>query len=232
MTRKRLLIALISTLALALALVVTDIATGFVTGGQTDTTAATGARQPSSPPVAPPLPTAEAAPGTQPPAAEIATPQPTEKARYVGISDDGRFAIAVVVWRSEAIAYVSNGTADEAWLSGVAGADRLVLSGDEGAVLDATVQNGTLSGTAAKGQWKTSFTLSKSEAPAGLYRASGTVDGNEVRFGLIVLPDQRQTGTQWVNGSPKPAPGWDLGDATVPYRGTELRVEPIEPGDV
>ncbi|MFJ4827285.1 hypothetical protein ACIP5L_28870 [Streptomyces bacillaris] len=235
MKRRKLLIALIAVLSLALTAVVTDIATGFITGNGAP--APSAAPQPGGPPgaaptgVVPEAGTAGDAPVVgETPAAFVA---PDEKARYVGTSDDGRFTIAVVVWATRAIAHITDGAADEAWLSGTAGGPALLLTGEGGeAVFHGTVQDGTLTGTASRGHWKAAFTLPEAEAPAGLYRAAGQVGDQRVTLGLIVAPDGSQTGIQWTDGKPRPAPGWDLEGSTVTFGGTELRVEAIAPHDV
>ncbi|MEV4880125.1 hypothetical protein [Streptomyces cyaneofuscatus] len=235
MTRRKLLIALITALSLALTVVVTDIATGFITGNRTP--APSAAPRPGGPPPAAPtavVPEAGGAGDTpvtgETPAAFVA---PDEKARYVGTSDDGRFTIAVVVWATGVIAHVTDGAADEAWLSGTAGGSALLLTGEGGeAVFHGTVRDGSLTGTASRGTWKAAFTLPAVEAPAGLYRAAGQVGDQRVALGLIVAPDGSQTGIQWTDGKPRPAPGWDLEGSTVTFGGTELRVEAVVPGDV
>ncbi|CAM5239831.1 hypothetical protein SMICM304S_06927 [Streptomyces microflavus] len=238
MTRRKLLIALITVLTLALTAVVTDIATGFITGDRTQ--APSAAPRPGGPPAAAPTAAAPEAENTggaggtpvtgETPAAFVA---PDEKARYVGTSDDGRFTIAVVVWATRAIAHVTDGAADEAWLSGTAGGSALLLTGEDGeAVFHGTVKDGSLTGTASRGSWKAAFTLPAVEAPAGLYRAAGQVGQERVTLGLIVRPDGSQTGIQWTGGTPRPAPGWDLDGSTVTFGGTELRVEAVAPDDV
>ncbi|MFE5819991.1 hypothetical protein ACFQ6S_42145 [Streptomyces sp. NPDC056479] len=228
MTRKRTLIALIAVLSLALSAVVIDIATGFITGDSRSAADAGGAPSGASSP--PSAPGAGEVPETPADAPDIAV-QPDEQARFIGSSNDGGFSVAVMVWKSKAIAYVSDGSAQEAWLSGTAGGDTLLLTGADGAVLHASVTDGALTGTAAWGQFEIAFTLPAAQPPAGLYHASAVVDGSQVRIGLIVMPDSSQTGIEWVDGVPQAAPAWDLEGATVPYRGTELQVKAIRPAD-
>lgn len=218
MTRIRLLIALITGLAVALTLVVVDIATGFVTGGTSTAVTATA-------------PGAGAEEGTGEPAPEFAEP-PT--GRYVGTSDDGGFTVAVIMWDTDVVAYVTDGQSNAAWLTGVYEGDgTLSLSGDGEAGLTASYDQGSFIGTAYRGGWVVRFSVPEVQAPAGIYRASGeTNNGVPVAFGLIVLPDESQTGLEWVDGEPGAAPAWDLSEASIDHEGTAFQVKPVQPGDV
>jgi len=221
MTRKQVLIALVSVLSVALATVVTGILTGFLPG--TEQTAA-------SPPVAPP--TAPAVSASAGPVQVIGGEQADEQARYVGTSEDGEYTVAVIVWSTSAIAHVTDGASREAWVKGTAGGDQLLLAGMTDAVLNAEVKGGKLAGSATFNQNKVKFSIPQVQAPAGIYRASGEVNGQKVRVGVIVLPDQQPTGIEWVNGKPSPVRTADLSGQTVHLAGADLRLEAIKPGDV
>ncbi|GAA1610296.1 hypothetical protein [Actinoplanes couchii] len=195
MTRRNVLIALVSVLSVALASVVTGILTGFL----------------------PTEPTAQAGPG------EVQT-------RYVVKS--GEFTVAVHVWKSDAIAHVTDGASRAAWMKGVSGGDRLLLTGKDGAVLDARVTGGTLTGTADVAGAKVTFAAPVVPAPAGVYRASGDVDGRKVRIDVIVLPNKEAAGIEWVDGKPSGTTEADLTGQTVQVDGNQLKLAAIQPGDV
>ncbi|MFJ7061954.1 hypothetical protein ACIQVA_30255 [Streptomyces microflavus] len=151
----------------------------------------------------------------------------------MGTSDDGRFTIAVVVRATRAIAHVTDGAADVAWLSGTAGGSALLLTGEDGeAVFHGTVEDGSLTGTASRRSRKAAFTLLVVEAPPVSTGRPARSGQERVTLGLIVRPDRSQTGIQWTDGTPRPAPGWDLDGSTVTFGGTELRVEAVAPDDV
>jgi hypothetical protein len=216
MNRKQVLIAAVGVLGVSLATVVTGIVTGFLP---------TGAGAGPPPPAA--------APAAGSPAGEPVPPAGDEQARYVGASEDGTFTVAVHVWENSAIAHVTDGVRRETWVKGTSGGDRLLLAGAGGAVLDAEVtDDGKLTGTAEFGAGTVAFAAPAVTAPAGIYRAAGEVGGQRVRVGMIVLPDRRAAGIEWVDGEPGSAPPADLTGRSVRVAGGELRLEAIRPGDV
>ncbi|WP_430788399.1 hypothetical protein [Actinoplanes sp. G11-F43] len=213
MTRRNVLIALVSVLSVALASVVTGIVTGFLPG-TTGTDRTTGA---------------DGAAANPPPAA---TDDRAEQARYVGKSEDGVFTVAVHVWENNAIAHVTDGRSREAWMKGVSGGDQLLLTGDDGGVLNARVTGGKLAGTAQVGGDRVAFSTPAVPAPAGIYRASGEVDGRSIRVDVIVLPNREAAGIEWVDGRPSGASEADLSGQSVEVAGARLSLAAIRPGDV
>ncbi|GLY00680.1 MULTISPECIES: hypothetical protein [Actinoplanes] len=169
-------------------------------------------------------------PASSPPASSAA-PAPPEQARFIGETEDSGFTVAVHVWENSAIAHLTDGRSREAWMTGVSGGDRLLLTGDDGAVLDARVSNGALAGAARVGGKQVTFALPPASAPAGIYRAAGEVNGKKVRADVIVLPDRRSAGIGWVDGQPSSLPD-DLTGQVVEVNGGELRLTAIRPGDV
>ncbi len=168
-------------------------------------------------------------------AERIRRPRDGEVARYVGMSDNATFAITIIVWEDRAIAYVGDGSGREAWLTGITRDNgEIVLGSEAGGVLNAVVNDERVTGSLVQPRWGTSFTVPLAEAPAGAYRAGGTVNGHEVVYSLVVLPDGRQTGIAWSAGAggpaPKPAPAIDLATATLTDRGVTLTVTPIDRG--
>ncbi|WP_250007567.1 hypothetical protein [Actinoplanes sp. M2I2] len=210
MNRKQVLIAVVSVLGVALATVLTGIVTGFLPTARAE-----------DPP--------RAAPAAAAAAAQAAGP---EQARYVGRSQDGAFTVAVHVWQNSAIAHVTDGVSREAWVKGTAGGDRLLLAGAGGEVLEARLTDGTAAGSAEFNGGKVAFSLPQVSAPAGVYRATGGNDGRPVRVDVIVLPDRRASGIEWVDGRPSTVQAADLTGQTVRVGDDELRLEAIRPGDV
>jgi hypothetical protein len=203
------LIAAIAALSVALTFVIANIVGGTAPAATESPAAArTGASQQA--------------------AERITRPREGEQARYVGVNRNGRTALAVIVWADKVIAYVCDGSTAEVWLKGTVSDGRMILEGDNGAVLDATVQGDHLVGTAGRGQWNVKFDVRRAEAPAGVYRAGGPVGDSEVGYALIVLPSGRQTGIAWTDGLPAPAPAFDLKTATLTDKGVTFRVDPIE----
>jgi hypothetical protein len=150
-------------------------------------------------------------------------PPPAETARFVGTSSDGRFAVAVVVWNTQAIGYLSAGPGTDVFMKGVVQGDQVQLAGAPGVAMQAMIVDGSLRGLATTGRKGIGFALPLAQPPAGAYLALGTTNGTPVRLGLIVLPDGRQVGS---------APAWDQRSATVDYNGTPLTVRAITLQDV
>lgn len=169
--------------------------------------------------------TAEAPDPTAEPTPEPATepaPSPTETeaaqaVTYVGYVDDDGASVAVIVTGDEAIAYLCDGNAVEAWLDGSAVDGQLELTGERGS-LTGDFDDLQATGQAIADDQTWTFTIEAVEPPEGLYRFADTIAGGaEVVGGWIVLPDGTQVGALNVDGQTQPAPALDVenGQATV-----------------
>jgi hypothetical protein len=173
-----------------------------------------------------PVPTT-AAPTTPAPT----TPAPAVPAgppvTYAGGVGGGGATIAIAVKDGQAIAYLCDGATAEAWLKGTAQGGKLDLTG-ENANLTGTYGNGVADGvvTAVGRDW--SFSVSKVEAPSGLYRASVDVANATIVGGWIVLVDGTQVGTQRKGGAVSPAPPLNVANGTSVLGGTTVTVTAID----
>jgi serine/threonine-protein kinase len=165
-----------------------------------------------------PDPTAEPTP--EPTTEPAPSPTETEAAQavtYVGYVDGGGASVAVIITGDEAIAYLCDGNAVEAWLDGGAVDGQLELTGERGS-LTGDFDDLQASGQATADDQAWTFTIEAVEPPEGLYRFADTIAGEaEVVGGWIVLPDGTQVGALNVDGQTQPAPALDLesGQATV-----------------
>jgi hypothetical protein len=140
---------------------------------------------------------APVAPATSaPPSAVATTPPPAvAQAAYAGRSSGDEVTVAIAVKDGRAVAYICDGKAIEAWLSGtVTGSDVTLKSKDGSATITGTVDDAkSLGSVAAAGkQWP--YAAKAVATPSGLYRGRADVRGVAVRIGWIVLPDGSQTG--------------------------------------
>jgi hypothetical protein len=136
------------------------------------------------------------------PSAQTSAPQQASapaSADYAGEVKDGTAAIAVSVHGGRAIAYLCNGGSMDAWFTGTAVNGRLTLTGKNGAHLDATFNSAGITGTAvADGQQvplQTERLTVQKKKDAGLFRATGTVEGKAVKAGWIVLQNGKTIGS-------------------------------------
>jgi serine/threonine-protein kinase len=213
MTRKGPLLTLLGGGALAAGLLIASI--NAATGGDDPGRALGGDGA---------TPTATASPEPSP----LPTPEPEEEPEpvtYVGWADGNVASVAIVVNGDEALAYVCDGVAVEAWLSGPAAGGELSLSGENGS-LTAGHDGARATGRTTVGGREFSFTIEAVAAPEGLYRFADTVAGGaDVVGGWIVLPDGTQVGILTVDGSPAPAPVLDVGTGRAEIEGTRVTVE-------
>jgi hypothetical protein len=166
-----------------------------------------------------PEPTEEAEP-----VEEVAEPSP-EPVTYVGYVDGGGASVAVIVTGDEAIAYVCDGAAVEAWLEGGAEDGRLDLSGANGSLTGSYDAEGATGETSA-GDRTWTFTIAEVAAPEGLYRFADTIAGGaDVVAGWIVLPDGTQIGAITADGVTRPAPELDLATGTATVDGETITAE-------
>jgi serine/threonine-protein kinase len=175
--------------------------------------------QPAQTPDPTPEPTPE--PTTEP----APSPTETEAAQavtYVGYVDGGGASVAVIVTGDEAIAYLCDGNAVEAWLDGSAVAGQLDLTGDRGS-LTGEFDDLQASGQAIADDQSWAFTIEAVEPPEGLYRFADTIAGGaEVVGGWIVLPDGTQVGALNTDGQTQPAPALDVETGQVTIDGTAV----------
>jgi serine/threonine-protein kinase len=165
-----------------------------------------------------PEPTTEPAP----------SPTETETAQavtYVGYVDGGGASVAVIVTGDEAIAYLCDGNAVEAWLDGSAVDGQLGLTGERGS-LTGDFDDLQASGQATADDQSWTFTIDVVEPPEGLYRFADTIAGGaEVVGGWIVLPDGTQVGALNVDGQTQPAPALDVENGRATVNGTVVTPE-------
>ncbi|MVO89555.1 hypothetical protein GPA10_33605 [Streptomyces sp. p1417] len=193
----------------------------------------------------------ESAPGTAPPPATSApakspaparTATPPEKpersplpaeARYTGRTDDDTASVAVTVRGGKAVAYFCDGRSTESWLKGNADDDgSLRLTGKRGAKLDGRLSrdNGEVRGTVVIRGKAWDFTAPRAGKPAGVYRATAEVRGEETDGGWIVQPDGSQVGILTRGGATAAAPRLDPDTgAVVLDDGGTLTARPVVP---
>lgn len=212
MTRKGPLVTLLCGAALAGVLLVASI--NAAGGGDEPDPALAGGASPTPPP--------------EPEPAQTGTPAPAqeeEPVTYVGYVDGGTASVAIIITGGEATAYVCDGAAAEAWLTGTAREGELRLDGDAGS-LTASYDVDQASGeTTAQGRdW--TFTVESVDPPEGLYRFADTVVGGaEVDGGWIVLPDGTQIGLLTVDGETAPAPALDPATGQVEVAGQAVTAD-------
>jgi serine/threonine-protein kinase len=146
--------------------------------------------------------------------------EPAESTTYVGYVDGGGASVAVIVTGDDAIAYVCDGSAVEAWLDGSAEGDELDLTGERGSLTGSFDElQATGEATADDQTW--TFTIEAVDPPDGLYRFADTIAGGaEVVGGWIVLPDGSQVGAINVDGQTQQAPPLDAETGQVTVDGT------------
>jgi serine/threonine-protein kinase len=133
--------------------------------------------------------------------------------------------VAVIVTGDEAIAYLCDGNAVEAWLDGSAVDGQLELTGERGS-LTGDFDDLQASGQATADDQSWTFTIEVVEPPEGLYRFADTIAGGaEVVGGWIVLPDGTQVGALTVDGQTQPAPALDVETGQVTIDGTAATPE-------
>lgn len=200
MKRKGPIVTLLGGAALAAALLIANI---NATGGDDD--AALAGDDQTAPPTTPAT-TPDASPEADPAGDQQAADDRVEPVTYVGWVDEGTASVAIVIDDDQATAYVCDGAAVEAWLTGPARNGELLLSGEDGELTGAYDLDRATGQTTVQGRdW--TFTIEQVAAPDGLYRFAETVAGGaEVSGGWIVLPDGTQVGVLTVDGDTQPAP--------------------------
>ncbi|GHH18205.1 hypothetical protein [Streptomyces lanatus] len=191
--------------------------------------ATTGTRNASSSPptTATPTPTPKSSPAPSPSPSKTPIPD----ARYTGRTDDDSASVAVTLRGGKALAYYCDGRAEEAWLKGDVNDDGTMrLTAEDGSVLNGALKEGNrIRGTVDVGGGSQAFTADRTTKPAGLYRATATVNGTETDGGWIVQPDGGQVGILTRDGRPAPAPRLDPGTGAVTVDGQRLTARPATP---
>jgi len=153
-----------------------------------------------------PAPPAAAAPAPAPATASQsspASPTPTatavanvpSKANYAGEVHGGGASVAISIHGSQAIAYVCNGSAIEAWYKGTAVSGVLIMTGKNNAHLSAIYDFGKVTGDVLAHGTDYRFTVGVVHKPSGLYQATAVVRGATVKAGWIVLSNGSKVGS-------------------------------------
>lgn len=194
-------------------------------------------------PQAPASPAAAATPA----AASTATAQPSSaspaptatavanvpvRANYAGEVNGGGASVAISIHHGQAIAYVCNGSAVEAWLKGTAAGGRLVMTGKDGAQLSANYNSHRAFGDVSAHGIHYSFSVYTVHKPSGLYQAIAKVRGARIKAGWIVLPDGTQVGSLESDAdaaapSATKAPALDVAAGTAQDGDNVLHVIPV-----
>jgi hypothetical protein len=180
-----------------------------------------------------PAPTATARPSAASPAATAtAAAKLPARADYAGEVHGGGASVAISVHGSQAIAYVCNGSAIEAWLKGTAAGGRLTMTGKNRARLSASYSFKRAAGHVVARGIRYTFSAPAVHKPSGLYRSIAIVRGAKVKAGWIVLPDGTQVGSLEPNAdaaapSATRAPVLDVATRTAHHGSTLLVATPI-----
>ena len=170
---------------------------------------------------------------TAPPAPATAL---TSAGSFVGRIANSTAFIGIVSDGARVMAYVCDGTTVAQWFSGSVQGDRLELGAPDGARLtaefSATSDAGARTVRSAAGAFRTAtgqvldFTAAVTSGAdrAGLYRATGAVDGGNFVMGVIVLPDGSSRGAirrgQMLDPVSNPTFDGNTLTASVPAVGT------------
>ena len=144
----------------------------------------------TSPPSATATPSQASASATAP--AVVTAPA---KADYAGRVQGGGASLAISIHNGQAIAYVCNGSAIEAWYKGTAANGVLIMTGKNNAHLSAIYDFGKATGDLLAHNTDYRFTVAVVHRPSGLYRATAFVRGATIKAGWIVLSDGTQVGS-------------------------------------
>jgi hypothetical protein len=201
-----------------------DAARNKAAASQTPAVAAPATTQTTTEPAEPPPATAASSAAVVGDGSGPAGKQGT--VTYAGSVDGGAASLAIVVNNGQALAYVCDGKTAEAWLEGTMANGQIELKGPKGS-LSGTYDNGQVKGTVTAGTKAWSFTVKPAAPPSGVYR-SATSLRNKLDASWVVLPDGRQVGVENKNGTPQPAPSFDVNKKAVVVDGTTV---PIEAGN-
>ena len=117
------------------------------------------------------------------------------RADYAGRVQGGRASVAISIHDGQAIAYVCNGSAIEAWYKGTAANGVLIMTGKNNAHLSAIYDFGKVTGDVLAHGTDYSFAVGVVHKPSGLYQATALVRGASVKAGWIVLSNGTKVGS-------------------------------------
>jgi hypothetical protein len=188
--------------------------------------ASSAAAQPS-PASAPATPSAASPSQTAP--AVVTAPV---RADYAGRVQGGGASVAISIHDGQAIAYVCNGSAIEAWYKGTAANGVLIMTGKNNAHLSAIYDFGKVTGDVLAHGTDYSFAVGVVHKPSGLYQATAFVRGASVKAGWIVLSNGMKVGGLEPDAnSPAPtatpAPDLDVATGTAQDGDTVLHATAI-----
>jgi hypothetical protein len=155
------------------------------------------------------------------------------RADYAGRVQGGGASIAISIHDGQAIAYVCNGSAIEAWYKGTAANGVLIMTGKNNARLSAIYDFGKVTGDVLAHGTDYSFAVGVVHKPSGLYQATAVVRGATVKAGWIVLADGTQVGSlepdsTSADPAAQTAPKLDLATLTAQDGSTTLHATPID----
>ena len=146
-------------------------------------------------------------------------PRPTT-GDYVGTAPGRAAAVAVVVGKANAVAYVCDWRHGTAKLfTGSRSGDVIALRGPRGATLRARVAGARVSGTFKVNARTVRFDATAAKPPAGFYRARGRVHGKPVTVGWVVLPNGGTRGAATIGSTVGPAPALNTSTSTATLSG-------------
>ena len=173
-----------------------------------------------------------ATPASAATASSPATAADVVKGDYAGRVHGGGASIAIAIHGNQAIAYVCNGSVVEAWFQGTAAGGRLVMTGKNGARLNATYYAKKANGDVVADGFHYTFSVPAVRKPSGLYRATADVRGATIKAGWIVLPDGTQVGSLEPDASAaapaaNAAPALDVAAGTAQDGSTVLHANAV-----
>jgi serine/threonine-protein kinase len=195
MRRNTPLITLLTGAALGVVLLIASMlstpskaGTGYGAAATAPTASSAAAQTSSAPATATPSP---ASPSATAPAVVTAP----AKADYAGRVQGGGASLAISIHDGQAIAYLCNGSAIEAWYKGTAANGVLIMTGKNHAHLSAIYDFGKATGDLLAHNTDYRFTVAVVHKPSGLYQATAVVRGATVKAGWIVLPSGVKVGS-------------------------------------
>jgi serine/threonine-protein kinase len=199
MRRNTPLITLLTGAALGVVLLIASMlstpskAPAGYTAGATPSPASSAAAQ-SSPASATVTPS-QASPSATTSATASALVTAPDKADYAGRVQGGGASVAISIHNGQAIAYVCNGSAIEAWYKGTAVNGVLIMTGKNNAHLSAIYDFGKATGDVLAHGADFRFSVAVVHKPSGLYQATAVVRGATIKAGWIVLPNGFKVGS-------------------------------------
>jgi hypothetical protein len=187
-----------------------------------------------------PTPVSSAVTSSSPASSSPASPSPTAtavvtapaRADYAGEVQGGGGSVAISIHGGQAIAYVCNGSAIEAWFKGTAVGGVLIMTGKNHAHLSAIYDFSKVTGDVLADGTDYRFAVPVVHKPSGLYQAIAVVRGATIKAGWIVLPDGTQVGSLESNAdaaapSATRAPVLDVAAGTAQDGSTVLGAKPV-----